>query len=335
MAARATAGMDRRLAGLRRAVGAFVVDGFFRGGSRLARLHPDSHPARHGVEVVRDVAYGPHGRREHLLDVYLPRAHAEPRPVVLYVHGGGFRILSKDSHWIMGLGFARRGYVVFVANYRLAPRHPYPAALEDCAAAYAWVVEHAGRFGGDPSRLVLAGESAGANLVASMTVAATYHREEPYARQIFETGVVPRATLAACGMFQVSDAARFGRRKRLPSFVLDRLQEVELAYLSRSGASARDLADPLCVIERGEAPARPLPPFFLPCGTKDPLLDDTRRLGRALSALGVDNQVAIYPGEVHAFHALVWRENARKCWMDTYAFLDRVLTSEPGAGDRG
>src|SRR5512139_3942630 len=71
---------------LRRAVGAFVVDNFFQGSSRLARLHPDSKPDRHGVEIVRDVAYGRQGKREHLLDVYLPRTHKEPRPVILYVH---------------------------------------------------------------------------------------------------------------------------------------------------------------------------------------------------------------------------------------------------------
>jgi acetyl esterase len=315
-----------RTAKLRRAVGAFFVDNFFQGSSRLARLHPSSKPDRHGVEVVRDVAYGRHGKREHLLDVYLPRAHKEPRPVILYVHGGGFRILSKDSHWVMGLGFARRGYVVFVVNYRLAPRFPFPAALEDCADAYAWVVENAGRYGGDPTRLVLAGESAGANLVTSMTIAATYERPEPHARKIFQTNVVPRATLPACGIFQVTDTARFKRRRPLPPFVFDRLQEVEHSYLGGcADGTCFDLADPVCILEQAQPPARPLPPFFLPCGTRDPLLDDTRRLGTALDNLGVRNEVHIYPGEVHAFHAFVWRQAARACWRETYRFLDDVI----------
>ncbi len=312
-----------RTAQLRRAVGAFVVDNFFQGSARLARLHPESKPERHGVEVVRDVAYGAPGANHHLLDVYLPRAHKEPRPVVLYVHGGGFRILSKDSHWVMGLAFARRGYVVFVVNYRLAPRHPYPAALEDCADAYQWVAQNAGRFGGDPSRIILAGESAGANLVTSMTIAAAYERPEPFARKIFETGVLPRATLPACGILQVSDTARFTRKKQISPYIFDRVQEVEHSYLDGAHPSVSlDLADPVCVLERGHAPARPLPPFFLPCGTKDPLLDDTRRLGKALDALGVKNEVHIYPGEVHAFHAFVWRPAAKACWRETYRFLD-------------
>jgi acetyl esterase len=157
-----------------------------------------------------------------------------------------------------------------------------------------------------------------------MTLAATYRRPEPFARRIFDTGVVPRATLPACGIFQVSDVERFGRRRPIPAFILDRLAEVSATYLPADASIVLDLADPLVLLERGEAPARPLPPFFIPCGTKDPLLDDTRRLGRALEKLGVKVEVRIYPGEVHAFHALVWRPHAKQCWRDIYAFLDAV-----------
>jgi acetyl esterase len=319
-----------QLADLRRAVGAFVVDGFFRGGSRLAQLHPNAKPERHDVEILRDVAYTGTGHDAHLLDVYRPTKHPGPRPVVLYVHGGGFRILSKDSHWIMGLAFARRGYVVFVVNYRLAPKHKYPAALEDCAEAFEWVAKNAARFGGDPSQLIFAGESAGANLVTSMTVATCYRRPEPYAKRIFDVGLVPKATVPACGIHQVTDVERFARRRPLAPFIADRLHEVAAAYLPRDTRGVPlDMADPVVVLEREEAPARPLPPFFVACGTKDPLLEDSRRLGRALDKLGVKNEVAIYPGEVHAFHALIWRPLAKKCWRDTYRFLDDVLADAP------
>src|SRR5215468_3738307 len=112
---------------LRMRAGAFFVDNAFRGLSRLGQLHPLADPASHGVDVIRDVAYRPTGRRAHRLDVYLPRDRHRrrrgegPLPVVLYIHGGGFRILSKETHWMMGLAFARRGYLVFNINYRLAP----------------------------------------------------------------------------------------------------------------------------------------------------------------------------------------------------------------------
>jgi acetyl esterase len=248
--------------------------------------------------------------------------------VVLYVHGGGFRILSKDTHWVMALAYARRGYLVFNISYRLAPRHPFPAALEDASAAYAWVARKAASYGGDLSRFMLAGESAGANLITALTLASCYERHEPFARQVYDTGLVPRVTLPACGIFQVSDTARFGRRRRIPVWLGDRLHEVESAYL-RGHENARDgeldLADPVVFLERGLKPARPLPPFFVPVGTKDPLLDDTRRLAAALEQLGVPVEARYYPGEVHAFHAMVFRRRAREHWAHAYAFIDRHL----------
>ncbi|MCC6875397.1 MAG: alpha/beta hydrolase [Sandaracinaceae bacterium] len=320
--------IGRRVEDFRRAAGAAVVDGFFRGVSRLGKLHPMARPERHGVEVIRDLAYAEESEHaEHRLDVYRPREIDSPRPVVLYVHGGGFRILSKDTHWVMGLAFARRGYVVFNVSYRLAPEHPFPAGIEDVSLAYRWAVEHAARFGGDPSRLAFAGESAGANLVTALALATVYEREEPFAKRVFDTGVVPHAVLPACGIFQVSDVARFARRKKtFPRFLLDRLEEVEHAYLGRDArkhAAMLDFADPVRWLERGEPPRRALPPFFLPVGTRDPLLDDTRRLATALRKLGATAEDRYYEGEMHAFHAFVMLGSARRCWNDTYDFLDR------------
>ena len=316
------------MSALRKRVGSFLVDGFFQGTSRVAKLHPLARPSRHGVEVLTDIPYGDANRREHLCDIYRPGgADAKtPLPVVLYVHGGGFRILSKDSHWVMALMFARRGYLTVSINYRLAPRDPFPAALEDCALAWAWIARNIEAYGGDPSRVVLAGESAGANLVTAMTIAATCERPEPFAARIFETGLVPKATLAACGILQVSDSARFGRRRSLPPWILDRLVEVETSYLPAAArTSGFELADPLVVLERGVAPARALPPFFVPCGTKDPILDDSRRLATVLTSLGVKNELRVYTGEPHAFHAFVWRKNAQAHWRDTYRFLESTL----------
>lgn len=317
---------------LRRRTGALVVDNFFRGIARAGMLHPNARPERHNVEVIRDLTYRDTGLAEHKLDVYRPLDSSGPAPVVLYVHGGGFRILSKDTHWIMGLAFARRGYLVFNISYRLAPRHRFPAALEDVCAALAWVQQNAARFGGDPTRIAFAGESAGANLVTSLALTTSYERSEPWARAVFDSGVRPRAVVAACGLLEVTDTSRFQRRwPHLRSFINDRLLEVEDAYIgdrNRHPPHTLDLANPLLVFERGELPARPLPPFFAPCGLKDPLLDDTRRLQTALTQLGVECEAQFYPGELHAFHALVFRPNARRCWNHTYRFLDRHLAVE-------
>ncbi|MFP6685440.1 MAG: alpha/beta hydrolase [Polyangiaceae bacterium] len=310
----------------RRRVGAALIDGFFEGAARVGKLHPRAKPERHGIEVIRNLSYAERGVAEHRLDVYLPQGRSGPIPTLLYVHGGGFRILSKDTHWIMGLMLARSGIAVFNVNYRLAPKHPFPAALEDCSRALAWVLDRASSFGADPDRLIFAGESAGANLVTALTLSACYERPEPYAKRVFDLNCVPRAIIPYCGVFQVSDLDRLSRRRPdMSTFITDRLTEVGKAYVGtdpeRHG-SALDLADPVCMLERAEAPDRPLPPCFLPVGTKDPLLDDTRRLAAAWRALGGQCDMKIYPGELHAFHAFVWREQAQRCWRDSYQFLD-------------
>jgi len=313
---------------LRRRAGSFLVDGFFHGASRVGRLHPLARPERHGVEILRDVAYAPDSPlAEHRLDIYRPRERSGPLPIVLYVHGGGFRILSKDTHWLMGLAFARRGFLVLNVGYRLAPAHPFPCAVEDVADAFTWMVENAGAYGGDLSRVVFAGESAGANLVTSLALQTVFRREEPFARRVFEAGLVPQAVVPACGIFQVSDVNRLVRRKpKMPRFLVDRLEEVERGYLGGDPClhgRLLDLADPLVWLERGDRPERPLPPFFLPVGTKDPLLPDTRRLARALEERGAVAVDRYYPGEVHAFHAFMFLPNARRCWEDTFTFLEQ------------
>jgi acetyl esterase len=309
---------------MRRRAGALIVDSFFRGITAAGKLHPMARPARHNVEVLRDIRYRDGELAEHQLDIYRPATGNGPWPVVLYVHGGGFRILSKDTHWIMALAFARRGFLVVNISYRLAPRHPFPAAIEDTCTAFAWLARNVESYGGDLDRVVLAGESAGANLVTSLALATVTRRPEPWAREVFDAGVVPRAVLPACGILQVSDIDRF-RKRKMPSFIRDRLVEVSEAYLGRTQAESLDLADPLVVLERNEPTLRELPPFFAAVGTWDPILDDTRRLKAALDRRGVSCEARYYEREPHAFHALVFRPNARRCWQDTFEFLDRCL----------
>jgi acetyl esterase len=326
---------SRLLEHLRVHTSAFLAERAFRSVAALGALHPDSRPERHGVEVLRDVPYHDTGRTEHLCDIYRPATGTGPWPVVLYVHGGGFALLSKDTHWVMALHFARRGFLVVSINYRLAPRHRYPAATEDACTALEWVVDNAARYGGDPSRLVLAGESAGANLVTMLAVASAYRRPEPWARRIFDRGIRPGACLPACGILQVSDVARFSRRRKLPRLIAGRIHEIASAYLGEHmhtpGVPHLDLADPLVLLERGVAPERPLPAFFAAVGTRDPILDDTRRLAAALVKLGVPHRVEYYPGELHAFHALFWRQNARHYWAHVSEFIQEHLPAPASA----
>ena len=311
----------------------FVAESFFEGLSTAGRLTPLADPRRHNVEIERDVIYGPHGEW-NLLDIYRPMSRPKPWPVVFYVHGGAFHLLSKDTHWLMGLVFARFGYLVVNISYRLAPDHPYPAAIEDTCEAYRWMVDRLDELGGDPNRVAVAGESAGGNLITALTLAACQQRSEPWARAVHDCGVVPRATLPFCAMLEVSNPERFSARRKLPRWIDGMLRDASASYLHGHPIEptvATELADPLRVLEAAagvphqSAFHRPLPPFFAPVGTRDPLLDDTRRLATALAALQVPCEARYYPGGIHAFHALVWNPLARRCWRDALAFLDRYV----------
>lgn len=296
---------------------ASAVAGSYVGLAALGRRIPAAQPARHGVEVIADVVY----TGDQRLDVYRPAERSGPLPVVVYFHGGGFRAMSKDTHWLMGIAFARRGYVTVVADYRLAPRHPFPAAAQDACAAWLWAVAHVAELGGDPTRMAVAGESAGANLAASVAVASAWRRPEVWAQAVYDAPVRPRAALPICGILQVSDTGRLRRAGALGALVHAVVSDVEEVYLpaDRAGIDL-GLADPLTVVEAG-APDAAAPPFFLAVGTRDPLLQDTERMAAALERHGIPTVARYYPRQIHAFHAFVWSRAARDCWAETFTFL--------------
>jgi len=232
----------------------------------------------------------------------------------------------------MGLVFARFGYLVVNISYRLAPEHPYPAAIVDTCDAYRWLDRNLTALGGDRERVAVAGESAGGNLVTALALASVSRRDEPWARAVFDTALVPRAVLPFCAMLEVSRPGRFAQRRRLPRWIDAMIHDASRSYLHGRHTEpdrGHALADPLRLIEDaarlGTAFDRPLPAFFAPVGTRDPLLDDTRRLESALAKLEVPCEARYYPGGIHAFHALVWDPSARRCWRDALAFLDRHL----------
>lgn len=286
---------------------------------------PLAEPARYGVEVTHNVRYAPSTQRAHLLDVYRPTGKRSP-PALLYVHGGGFAVLSKDTHRIMALAFASAGFAVFNINYRLGPKHRFPAPLEDAGAALEWVADHAGDFGADATRLCLAGESAGANLVTALTYCATHPRPESYARKLFDHGLSIRAVLPIYGLFDMQDMDRFARAG-MPWWLQVALRQAGASYVGRpldERAATAPLASPLrCFQAPPPSGTRPLPPFFLACGTRDPLLGDSKALCEALRRRGARCELSIHPGEIHGFNAMLWRPEARAKWRAAFSFLER------------
>ncbi|MFZ4874584.1 alpha/beta hydrolase [Janthinobacterium sp. Mn2066] len=110
--------------------------------------------------VTPDLAYGPLPRQK--LDIYAPKNHAGPVPVVVFFYGGNWVSGERKDYAFVGHALASRGYLAVIADYRLYPDVHYPEVLQDAARAVAWAAMEAGRYGGDTTRLFVMGHSAGA-----------------------------------------------------------------------------------------------------------------------------------------------------------------------------
>ena len=122
-------------------------------------------PVDRGVErAATGEAYGPDPRQR--LDVYRPRGHSPGLPVLVFCYGGAWNSGERALYDFAGRAFAAAGFLTIIFDYRLVPEHRFPAFVEDTAAAVAWAARNAGRFGGEGSRVYLAGHSAGAYNVA-------------------------------------------------------------------------------------------------------------------------------------------------------------------------
>lgn len=154
------------------------------------RSLPD--PAGVGCRVDRDLSYGAHPR--HRLDIF-GGGHSTGRPVLVYVHGGGFvggdKVLPGTPFYDnIGIWAAQQGFVGVTMTHRLAPAAPWPAGAEDVAAALAWLRSNIADYGGSPDAIFIAGQSAGATHVASYLAMGELHdTPRPVAGAIMFSGI--------------------------------------------------------------------------------------------------------------------------------------------------
>src|SRR5579864_788671 len=150
---------------------------------------------RSGYRIVRDLAYGSDPRQK--LDLYVPDGLKANAPVLLFFYGGFWQSGSKVLYLYLGQAFASEGIVVAVADYRLYPQVRYPEFLRDGAAAFAYVQAHAAQYGGDPTRIFVAGHSAGAYIAVMLGADPTW---------LSEAGVDPKSL---CGVIGISGPYNF------------------------------------------------------------------------------------------------------------------------------
>lgn len=258
-------------------------------------------------QVVRDVVYGEPGGEKLLMDVYRPETPG-PHPAVVLVHGGGWLGGSKAGHQGTGMMLARNGYVACAINYRLAPKYPYPAALDDCQRAVRWVRAHASEYDVNPNRVGALGDSAGGHLVALIGVRDTRDNSD---RALARFKSRPDAVVPYYGAFE-----------------LVRMWDIEMAHKPLT-AWLGGPPDAYAKVYAAASPVtgitRKAPPFLVVHGTADTVnpQEQSHLLHDALRAKGVDSTLLILEGAGHG-----WApdsEHARKAEAAVLAFFGKHL----------
>ena len=213
-------------------------------------------------------------------DVAVPKGNG-PHPVVVFLHGGGWMAGSPTTHRKLGMQFAEQGYVTINVGYRLAPENPFPAGFDDCVFAANWARENVWRWKGDPSRMAMGGDSAGANLTAAALLELARDPSAPK----FRAGVL------IYGIYDFPSTIERPASQRA-------IEGMARGYLGvQYPAALKDpRVSPLRAIQAGT-----LPPCFVICGTADALLPESRSINAALREAGIPCESHELADMPHAF----------------------------------
>lgn len=296
------------------------------GAPKLWELGPQAARAAMRLNVFRgnDVAIGasvdkhfPGPKGNVGLRVYTPlNARAPLLPGLVFFHGGGFVLGDLDSHDGLCRTIANdSGCRVVSVDYRLAPEHPFPAAVEDCFAAAQWVAANAAELGIDAGRLAVGGDSAGGNLAAVVAVLA---RDAGGPKLSFQLLIYPVTQLGGPDTPSMKENAKGYFLEKASMEWFTRLYCPEPAHRNDARLSpllTRNLAG--------------LPPAYVVTAGFDPLRDEGKAYADRLDAAGVAVTYVNYPGMIHgflSFRALV--PKAREATAAAAAAVHAALTSE-------
>ena len=207
---------------------------------------------------------------------------ADERRAVLYLHGGGYVIGSINTHRRLAYDIsAAAGARVLLIDYRLAPEHPFPAAIDDAAKAWRWLLAQ----GFDPKRLAIAGDSAGGGLTIATLVNL---RDLKLPLPVCAAAISPWVDLEGLG------GSIVGRAEQDP--MVQKQGLVWMAGLYLNGASPRTpLAAPLYADLKG------LPPVLVQVGTAETLLDDATRIAECLHRAGTEVKLSVWANMIHVW----------------------------------
>jgi acetyl esterase/lipase len=285
-------------------------------------------PAMRAVSFLRSGPDREVGGIKLVLDVYRPRDAAlarngrqAPLPSLIYIHGGAWVLGTRRQSPFMMFELAAAGYVVFAIQYRLAPRAPLPAAIEDCKAAVAWVREHAAEYGGTPDAVVIGG-SAGAHLAAMVALSADDKRFQP-GFESADTRV--RGAVLLYGFYDFTS-----RLEKMRSFTAlrRRLQLIPWDWFFESVVFAARYSERPELFHTAEPTSHissSAPPTLFIHGQNDSLvpISDSQRLHKALVQAGATSHLCEVPLAQHAFE-LVPSPLHQRTMRIILHFLERV-----------
>jgi acetyl esterase len=222
--------------------------------------------------------------------VYSPENNG-PRPALIYFHGGGWVVCDLETHDVVCRAIARRsGAVVVNVDYRLAPEHKFPAAVEDAYAATLWTAANAGRLGIDKRRIAVGGDSAGGNLAAVMSLRCRDAGGPAIALQVL---VYPVTNLAS---FDTDSYDAFAVGYHLTK---SEMEWFRASYLAAPEDGKHPYASPLLASD-----LHGLPPALVITAECDVLRDEGEAYAQRLEQAGVPVTCTRYPGMIHPFFSM-------------------------------
>jgi len=260
---------------------------------------------------IYDVKYatGYPGEEYLVLDIHMPDA-ARDLPVLVYIHGGGWTEGDKSQMDVWAKRMSRHGYVVFNVNYRLAPQYPFPAAVNDCLGAIAWIKEHASEYGGNANRLGVTGGSAGGHLTAMVATATDSAFWKPTGHEnVYLMGAV-KVQVPFFGVydFHENDAIHWlGIHKKF------------LGGDEKDAPEIYKLASPITYARKD------VPPTLLICGKLDPLYHQSNLYYQALKDAGAPVEYETYTFQTHGFDSYFWLKASQDAFDKMMRFFNRHL----------
>ncbi len=228
----------------------FELPGLLAVGIGLEKLINMSPEVPADIEEIKDIEYKNINGKSLQLNIYKPKNCAKSSPILVFIHGGGWRSGQRTDYSVYTVAFAKKGYITATVSYRLLKDSPYPACAEDITDAVQWFYTHGDQYGYDPDRIALIGGSAGAHLA----LLAAYEWKKPHAlNDTVTVPLAPHRIKAVVDIYGPIDlTTEYARSQSLvTTFIAHSYQEAPELYREASPIQYLDKNDPPTMILHG------------------------------------------------------------------------------------